>query len=171
MDRVLANVKRKGYKYRLYWTSYIMYTPYQEADDRYDAMYKLFVFDPDGQSIQIIGFLFDTSITKQPPIYSHQWCSVPCPDNEQMGQFDANKVYIADNSDLISQIITGDIVVETMESPSKHRVHHAMWIRLTLLAVVVIGFMILGLCLYRYCKCFKIHKQQTVDEQTQLLLP
>ena len=172
MDRVLLNVRNNGYKYRLYWTSYIMYTPYEDGDDRYDAMYKLFVFDRNGQTIQIIGYLFDTSVPKQPPIYSHQWCDVPCPYDQAMGKFDQEKVYVEDDMDIVSKIIAGDILPQDVVFDDKEQSKHMNY--KLLIVLCVIGVVLFGFILFLIYWCYTYVKRTREERdggETQLLLP
>eukprot|EP01084_Bolivina_argentea_P270202 459395_1 len=169
MDRVFFNIINNGYKYRLYWTSYIMYTEYEDINDRYDAMYKLFVFDRNGQSIQMIGYLFQTNILQQPPIYNHQWCSVPCPNNEKMGEFDKNKIYIDDDNDIVSKIISGQVIIEPMLSFTQvSMINYKMLISFTVIGIIICACVLV--CMYKCYKCV-IKTESNLDEETQLLLP
>ena len=61
----------------------------------------LYVFDMNGQTIQILGGFGDKDVGFEPPIYHKQWCAVPCPDGQEMGEFDDSKVYQEDTNDVV----------------------------------------------------------------------
>merc|ERR1712176_404338 len=114
LDRVIWRVVLLDLKYRLYWTAY-------EEDDLDSLKYKLYVFDNNGQTIQLIGYLVDTEIYEQPPIYNKQWCAAMCPYNQFMGYLDKkNKKYIGDESDIVSQIIYGNLSISIMNETTSH---------------------------------------------------
>eukprot|EP01083_Nonionella_stella_P264710 897605_1 len=72
----------------------------------FDDLYTLYVFDMNGQTIQMFGVFRDYNIPYNTPIYHKQWCYVPCPGNQLMGQFDYyRKGYVEDRNDIVYKIV------------------------------------------------------------------
>ena len=110
MDRVLDKLIERQLKYRLYYTPYEDESPegkYWMSIYGFNAMYTLYVFDMNGQTIQMIGWFAKTQLSIQPPIYNKQWCYVKCPGKQTFGLLDEKKIYHSSNDDIVSQIILG----------------------------------------------------------------
>eukprot|EP01084_Bolivina_argentea_P085638 154800_1 len=96
MDRVLNRLIDRKLKYRLYLTPYQFESPagkYWLEKYNKPGMYTLYVFDVNGQAIQMLGIFFHYQFYFDVPMYNKQWCYVPCGDNQQQGMFDPAKIY------------------------------------------------------------------------------
>ena len=93
---------------RLYHTPYEDESPegkYWMASYGFGDMFTLYVFDMNGQTIQMIGEFRDGPVGFVPPIYNKQWCYVPCPGRQQMGTFDTSYIYEEDTDDIVYKIV------------------------------------------------------------------
>merc|ERR1712080_717247 len=117
LDRVFFKIVNKdNYKYRIYYIDHQRDEAWVNSDsfdlhsqDSDGIEYKLYIFDPSGQTIQMIGYFKDTFLEQQPPIYNEQWCDTPCPNNQLQGLFDRmREVFIEDKNDIVYQIVFGD---------------------------------------------------------------
>merc|ERR1712032_1257369 len=103
MDRVLSRIIERGLTFRLYHTllngtspsSHIWMDQYGFTD-----MKELYVFDANGQTIQMLGGFGEKDVSFEVPVFDKQWCAEDCPDGQLMGQFDPDKVYEEDTSDV-----------------------------------------------------------------------
>jgi len=71
----------------------------------FSDLYTLYVFDANGQTIQMFGAFRDYHVPFNPPIYNKQWCYVPCPGHQEMGIFDSTQIYVEDKNDVVYKII------------------------------------------------------------------
>ena len=94
MDRVLSRLIQRQMVWRLY------HTPFE--DESPEGKYWMSQF---GQTIQMFGEFRDQKVLFNPPIYHKQWCYVPCPGNQMMGEFDDRLVWKEDKTDVVYQII------------------------------------------------------------------
>ena len=108
LDRVLYKLNERGLKWRLYHTPYEDESPegkYWMASYGFGDMFTLYVFDANGQTIQMIGEFRDQPVGFVPPIYHKQWCYVPCPGRQQMGSFDPTYIYAEDTNDIVYKAV------------------------------------------------------------------
>ena len=104
VDRVLGHILARGLKWRLYKAE--SSPAGQLLMDRYgfDEMYTLYIFDLNGQSIQLIGEFRDY-VPFDPPSFNEQWCAEPCPGHQAMGGFDQKEVYLEDTEDVVYKAV------------------------------------------------------------------
>merc|ERR1711862_353815 len=151
--------------------------------------YKLYVFDNNGQTIQLIGYLVDTEIYEQPPIYNKQWCAAMCPYNQFMGYLDKkNKKYIGDESDIVSQIIYGNLSISIVNETTSHSETDngliAEFNYKMLIIIICVGITLCSSIFYCIFRCYKLYKAKgniiindetdkndLCDQETQCLLP
>ena len=91
----------RNLKHRLYFTPYQYESPagkYWCEKYGFPGVYTLYVFDMNGQTIQMLGLFFHFEFYFDVPMYNKQWCYVPCGDGQQMGQFDPAKIYREDTA-------------------------------------------------------------------------
>lgn len=88
----------------------LYHTPYDDASPEgkiwmtsygFTDLKTLYIFDMNGQTIQMLGGFGEKDVAFEPPIYHKQWCAVPCPDGQTMGEFDPSKVYQDDINDVV----------------------------------------------------------------------
>eukprot|EP00484_Ammonia_sp_Unknown_P005191 CAMPEP_0197077816 /NCGR_PEP_ID=MMETSP1384-20130603/212805_1 /TAXON_ID=29189 /ORGANISM="Ammonia sp." /LENGTH=617 /DNA_ID=CAMNT_0042516681 /DNA_START=38 /DNA_END=1890 /DNA_ORIENTATION=- len=120
LDRVYKHMVEHDLKKRVYYIDHQRDEgPWFDSDefdidtvDLYDLEYKLYAFDPNGQTVQMIGMFVDTFVYSQPPIYNKQWCftATGCPGNQKMGFFNEfqKDIYVEDESDIVWQLVFGN---------------------------------------------------------------
>jgi len=178
MDRVFFNVYMKGLKHRIYYIDHQRDDgPGFDSDsfdidevNLYDVEYKLYVFDANGQTIQMIGYFVDTFIEQHPPIYMKQWCATPCPGNQEMGIFDLkNKKYIEDEQDIVYQILYGNISeYDMMEKEEFDGISYAD--HTILILGICVAVILLSLIIYCFYIFYKENKDDSYGQETQSLL-
>eukprot|EP01083_Nonionella_stella_P057780 151545_1 len=184
MDRVFFKLVNGELKARIYYVDHQRDEAWidsddfdiNEVDDLHGLKYKLFVFDANGQTIQMIGYFEDTYIEDTPPIYSKQWCATACPHNQAMGVFEASKVYHEDTDDVVYQIVMGSEDDSAMESiHSQNTESRKSFIERVLIIVIPIAVIIISTIVYCVYRCCAIHTMNGAngqyDPERQCLLP
>ena len=108
LDRVLASTRDRDDTFRLYHTPYEDESPegkYWMKEYGFDDTFQLYIFDGNGQTIQMIGAFRETITKWKTPIYHKQWCYVECPGQQTEGDFDQSQIYIEDTDDIVYKAI------------------------------------------------------------------
>eukprot|EP01083_Nonionella_stella_P154853 499466_1 len=100
LDRILSRIRQRQLKYRIYRETKEHTTPTAKqhlADLGLDQLYIFFIFEPSGQTIQLMGDFAD-SVLSNVPLWNQQWCEMPCPLGTVQGTVNTNHIYV-DNGD------------------------------------------------------------------------
>ena len=98
LDRIVnkLNIRNKQ-KYRIYQSTYEHSSPDGKANlDKYGkkTVYIFFIFEPSGQTIQMMGDFPNTNFGLNVPNWSAQWCYKPCPYGMHDGIVNQQHIYI-----------------------------------------------------------------------------
>jgi len=123
VDRVLGHILARGLKWRLYKAESSPDGELLMKRYGFEDIYSLYIFDMNGQTIQLLGEFTDY-VPFDPPTFNEQWCATPCPGHQTMGGFDRNEVYVEDTDDAVYKAVVklnrkyyrNDLKIEQMEN-------------------------------------------------------